>query len=50
VEDAMSGWLNPVKNRLLIVGNTSADYHVGAMFLRSAKDLGIDVRTCDTNM
>jgi len=46
----MSGWLNPVKNRLLIVGNTSADYHVGAMFLRSAKDLGIDVRTCNTNI
>ena len=39
-----------MKNRLLIIGNTSANYHVGAMFLRAAKELDLDVKVCDTNL
>ena len=38
-----------MKDRVLIVGNTSTDYHIGSAFLRSAKELDLVVETCDTN-
>jgi len=37
------------KERILIVGNVSQDYHLGSMLVRSAKILGCEISELDTN-
>jgi spore maturation protein CgeB len=38
-----------VKRKLLIIGNTSAEYHLGAMLVRAAEVMDLSLTICDTN-